>query len=153
MDDIGVHLATKDSVVRPAASATRLVAAMPKLLTVISVVGTAAMLWVGGHILLVSLDELSESLSGTLGRRAPRAVRPGCTTSRSEVHDALGLGRRVAGWLVNTLLSALVGLVVGAVVVARHARAAVRSRQGHDEGHGTGHATPARRAVEDSENR
>ena len=31
---------------------------MPKLLTFLSVVGTAAMLWVGGHILLVGFDEL-----------------------------------------------------------------------------------------------
>ena len=31
---------------------------MPKLLAGLSVVGTAAMLWVGGHILLVGADEL-----------------------------------------------------------------------------------------------
>ena len=32
--------------------------AMPRLLTALTVVGTAAMLWVGGHILLVGSDEL-----------------------------------------------------------------------------------------------
>ena len=31
---------------------------MPRLLSVISVVGVAAMLWVGGHILLNGIDEL-----------------------------------------------------------------------------------------------
>ena len=31
---------------------------MPRLLTALTVVGTAAMLWVGGHILLVGTDEL-----------------------------------------------------------------------------------------------
>jgi uncharacterized protein len=35
-----------------------LVRAMPRLLRALSVVGIAAMLWVGGHILLVGLDEL-----------------------------------------------------------------------------------------------
>ena len=31
---------------------------MPKLLTALTVIGTAAMLWVGGHILLVGTDDL-----------------------------------------------------------------------------------------------
>ena len=35
-----------------------MVRAMPGLLNVISVVGTAAMLWVGGHIILVGVDDL-----------------------------------------------------------------------------------------------
>ena len=35
-----------------------LVKGMPKLLTALTVIGTAAMLWVGGHILLVGTDDL-----------------------------------------------------------------------------------------------
>jgi hypothetical protein len=31
---------------------------MPKLLTALTVIGTAAMLWVGGHILLVGMHDL-----------------------------------------------------------------------------------------------
>jgi predicted DNA repair protein MutK len=57
MDDAGLLLTQRDS-----AFAQRLgrglVDAMPKLLAVISVVGTVAMLWVGGHILLVNLAEV-----------------------------------------------------------------------------------------------
>src|SRR3712207_3678680 len=57
MDDVGLSLSR-----RPRKAVSRLghgmVKAMPRLLAVITVVGTAAMLWVGGHILLVGSDEL-----------------------------------------------------------------------------------------------
>ena len=106
MDDIGLRLAE-----RPSAGAQRvgrsLVAAMPRLLAFITVVGTAAMLWVGGHILLVSSDEL--------GWHAPYDV---VHHWEEAVHEAVaGVGAALA-WVVNTLASAVVGLAVGAVVVA-----------------------------------
>jgi predicted DNA repair protein MutK len=106
MDDVGLALAQ-----RPGAAVARLgrglVTAMPRLLTVLTVVGTAAMLWVGGHILLVGADEL--------GWHGPYAV---VHHLEQGAHDALGALGGVAGWVVNTLASALVGLVVGALVVA-----------------------------------
>jgi predicted DNA repair protein MutK len=106
MDDVGLHLAE-----RPSPRAQRvglaLVAAMPKLLAAISVVGTAAMLWVGGHILLTSTDEL--------GWHAPYDL---VHHWEEGVHDAVaGTLGSVLAWLVNTLASAVIGLVVGAVVV------------------------------------
>jgi predicted DNA repair protein MutK len=80
---------------------------MPRLLAASPVVGIAAMLWVGGHILLVGVDEL--------GWHAPYdAVHH----VEEAVHDAAGALGGVLGWLVNTLASAAVGAVVGAVVVA-----------------------------------
>ncbi|GAA5150421.1 DUF808 domain-containing protein [Nocardioides marinquilinus] len=106
MDDIGLALAQRSS-----AAAQRvglaMVRAMPKLLTVISVVGTAAMLWVGGHILLVQLHELGFDPPYDLVHHL-----------EEEVHHAVESIGAVLGWLVNTALSAVVGLVVGAVVVA-----------------------------------
>ena len=106
MDDIGVRLAE-----RPSAGSQRLgrglVAGMPRLLVVISAVGTAAMIWVGGHILLVSAAEL--------GWHAPYDV---VHHWEEAVHEAVaGIGALLA-WIVNTLASAVVGLVVGAAVVA-----------------------------------
>ena len=84
-----------------------LVHAMPRLMTVISVVGTAAMLWVGGHILLNGVDDLGWHALYDLVHHAEEAV-----------HDAVeGIGAALA-WLVNTAASALIGLVVGAVAVA-----------------------------------
>ncbi|MCM3515843.1 DUF808 domain-containing protein [Nocardioides sp. P86] len=105
-DDVGLSLTQRSSAAAQKVGRA-LVAGMPKLLTVISVVGTAAMLWVGGHILLVGVDEL--------GWHAPYDL---VHHLEEGAHDALAAVGAVAGWLVNTLASALVGLLVGAVVVA-----------------------------------
>lgn len=106
MDDLGLSLAERSS-----AASQRiglgLVRGMPGLLKVISVVGIAAMLWVGGHILLVGLDDL--------GWHAPYdAVHH----VEEAVHDAVSGVGGVLAWVVNTLASAVVGVLVGSVVVA-----------------------------------
>jgi predicted DNA repair protein MutK len=104
MDDVGLRLAE-----RPSPSSQRvgraLVTGMPKLLTWLSVVGTAAMLWVGGHILLVGADELGWTGPYHLVHELEKLV-----------HDVSGIGG-VLSWLVNTAASALVGLVVGSLIV------------------------------------
>jgi hypothetical protein len=105
MDDIGLHLAERDSGAAQAVGRF-LVRGMPKLLAVLSTVGIVAMLWVGGHILLVGVDEL--------GWHAPYEL---VHHLEEVVHGVAGLGGFLA-WLANTLASALIGLVVGAVVVA-----------------------------------
>jgi predicted DNA repair protein MutK len=87
-----------------------LVTGMPKLLAGLSVVGTAAMVWVGGHILLVGADELGWHGPYDLVHRL-----------EDQVHDVAGIGG-VLVWLVNTLASAIVGLAVGTLVVAAVAR-------------------------------
>ncbi len=124
MDDVGLKLAE-----RPSQGAQRfgraLVNGMPKLLAVLSVIGTAAMLWVGGHILLVGFDEL------------------GWTTPYHLVHELEHLVDGVAGiggvlaWMVNTLASAVVGFVVGSVIALVVARLPF-GRTKHDTG---AHAT------------
>jgi predicted DNA repair protein MutK len=106
MDDVGLHLSSRPG--RAVAALGRgLVKAMPRLLAVLTVLGTAAMLWVGGHILLVGSDELG--LHALYG--AVHAVE-------EAAHEATGALGGLVGWLVNTLGSALLGLAVGAVVVA-----------------------------------
>ncbi len=80
---------------------------MPKLLAALSVIGTAAMLWVGGHILLVGTDDL--------GWHAPYGL---VHHWEEAAHRAVEAAGGVLAWLVNTAASAVVGLVVGAVVVA-----------------------------------
>ncbi len=106
MDDVGLALAGRSSApVRR--FGVGLVAAMPKLLAVISVVGTVAMLWVGGHILLVGVDDL--------GWHAPYDLVHDLEHAAHESWHAMGA---VLGWLTNTACSAVVGLAVGAVVVA-----------------------------------
>ena len=106
MDDVGVRLAqTREGL---AASFGRgLVRAMPVVMSVLSTVGIAAMLWVGGHILLVGLDELGVSALYDLVHHL-----------EEDVDDALGAVGGVSAWLTNTAASAVLGLVVGAIVVA-----------------------------------
>ncbi|MSW64404.1 MAG: DUF808 family protein, partial [Actinobacteria bacterium] len=84
-----------------------LVKAMPIVLATLATVGIAAMLWVGGHILLVGAEELGWAWPYDLVHHVEVAV-----------HDATGALGGVLGWLTNTALSAVVGVVVGAVVVA-----------------------------------
>ncbi len=56
MDDIGLHMATNRRTAAARAFGRGLVAGMPVLMTFLSTVGTAAMLWVGGSIVLHGLE-------------------------------------------------------------------------------------------------
>jgi predicted DNA repair protein MutK len=105
MDDIGLHLSRRSS----KASATvgrALVRGMPVLLKVLSDLGAAAMIWVGGGILLHGLEAFGlgalphavEGWAESLGRAAPAA-------------------HGVVAWIVGALGSAIVGLVVGGIIV------------------------------------
>lgn len=103
MDDVGLAMTQRDSE-RAKRFGAGLVAAMPVLLAWLSRVGTAAMLWVGGHILLVGSDEL--------GWHWPYDV---VHDLEELVHDT-GSASGVLEWLVNTGASAIIGFAVGAVV-------------------------------------
>jgi predicted DNA repair protein MutK len=106
MDDVGLSLTQRSS--RFAQRVGRgLVAGMPKLLAALSVIGTVAMLWVGGHILLVGSDDL--------GWHAPYGIVHHWEEAVRHAVDAVG---GLLAWLVNTAASAVIGLVVGAIVVA-----------------------------------
>lgn len=103
MDDVGLAMTQRDS--EGAQRIGRmLVNGMPKLLAALSVIGTAAMLWVGGHILLVGADEL--------GWHWPYDL---VHDLEEPAHDVGSIGG-VLAWLVNTAISAAVGLVVGLLV-------------------------------------
>ncbi len=105
MDDIGLSLASRDSEASQKIGRA-MVAGMPKLLTALTVIGTAAMLWVGGHILIVGAHELGWDLPYDIVHDLEESVR-----------DVGSVGG-VLAWLVNTALSAVVGLGAGAIVVA-----------------------------------
>ncbi len=68
MDDVGLSLTQRSSAFVQRIG-RGLVAGMPKLLAALSLIGTVAMLWVGGHILLVGTDELG--WHAPYGDRAP----------------------------------------------------------------------------------
>ncbi|MBL8931938.1 MAG: DUF808 domain-containing protein [Kineosporiaceae bacterium] len=104
MDDVGLYLAERSGRLTQAIG-RGLVKGMPVLLSVLATVGVAAMIWVGGHILLVGLDDL--------GLHAPYSAVHHLEES---LHGVAGVGG-LLGWLANTVASALLGLIVGAVVV------------------------------------
>jgi len=104
MDDVGLRLAQRSGVI--ATLGRGLVKAMPLILTALTVVGTAAMLWVGGHILLVGSDELGLHVLYDAVHHVEEAA-----------HDATGALGGLVGWLVNTVASAILGLIVGALIV------------------------------------
>jgi predicted DNA repair protein MutK len=120
MDDVGLSLTRRASTGAQRLGRT-MVRAMPVVLQWLSTIGIAAMLWVGGHILLVGADEL--------GWHGPYDV---VHDLEHEVHHAPA--HAVLEWLVNTAASALVGLAVGLVVVAG-AMALQRRRPGATTAH------------------
>lgn len=103
IDDMGLALVKKNNNEGAAAKFGRLmVKGMPYVLTVLSVIGTAAMLWVGGHILI--------SGAADLGWHWPAET----LHSFAELAGDNGF----LAWLLDTLGSAIVGLVVGLVITA-----------------------------------
>ena len=102
MDDIGLHLAKAGGA--SAALGRGLVLAMPKLMKLLSVVGTLAMLWVGGGIIVHGLEEFG------LG-----AIPHFIHDAGHAVHGVPGVGPFL-DWLVQAGLSGIVGLVVGAPI-------------------------------------
>jgi len=118
MDDIGLHLAER-SLAATRAVGRALVQGMPIVMRWLSIIGTAAMIWVGGGILVHGLEtfaihapaKLIHGLAHTVGHAAP--VAPG-----------------VLSWLVTALCSGLVGLVVGgAIVPVVHILGTLRGRK------------------------
>ncbi|GGM15184.1 DUF808 domain-containing protein [Deinococcus aerophilus] len=106
-DDFGLKLTQSDS--GAARSVGRgLVKGMPVVMAALSVIGTAAMLWVGGHILTGGLEEF--------GFGWPAHTLHDLALSAGHAVPAFAEG--TVEWLVETLGSALVGILVGGLIVA-----------------------------------
>ncbi|WP_309601541.1 DUF808 domain-containing protein [Sphingomonas sp.] len=106
LDDIGLHLAQrKNGVAR--AFGDGLVHVVPKLLTGLSGIGTAAMLWVGGGIIVHGLEELH------VAEVIPLTLHDWSVTVGGQAGP---LGPLVE-WLVTALGGAVAGLVVGGIIV------------------------------------
>ncbi|WP_294284952.1 DUF808 domain-containing protein [uncultured Sphingomonas sp.] len=102
MDDIGLHLAQKP--------ATRtlgrgLVAAMPRVLSALSIIGTAAMVWVGGGIIVHGLEAFGFTA-------IPHVIHHAAEVAAA----SSGVLAGVVGWLVGAIGSGIVGIVIGGVI-------------------------------------
>src|SRR5699024_10257823 len=110
MDDIGLAMTQDQDSPAKARFGHGLVRAMPTVMTVISYVGMVAMLWVGGHIILLGTYEL--------GLDQPYGAVHGLEAA---VAGITGVGGLLA-WLINTICSFVLGLIVGAAAAGiRHA--------------------------------
>ncbi|OFP25767.1 ABC transporter [Corynebacterium sp. HMSC066C02] len=98
MDDIGVALLKRHD--GDSALGTALVKGMPIVLKIIGIIGTAAMLWVGGHIVVKGLSEF--------GAEQPCGFIHHVTES---------INNGALAWLADTGLSMLCGFILGAVIV------------------------------------
>jgi hypothetical protein len=105
MDDIGLHLAERRAAAAQAVG-RGLVLGMPILMKALGIIGTAAMLWVGGGIVVHGLHEFHLTPLPDLLHGAAHAAG-----------QAIHAIEAVVSWLVTALGSALVGLVVGGVVI------------------------------------
>ncbi|AQX78879.1 ABC transporter [Plantibacter flavus] len=102
IDDIGLRLMKNPSrgVRRTGA---RIVASMPAVFRVISIVGTVAMLWVGGHLVIANLAE---------------TFWHGPYDLLHVVTHAIEAAGPVVVWVADTAMSAVFGVVLGLIVVA-----------------------------------
>lgn len=99
MDDIGMALNKRHN--GKSTVGTALVKGMPIVLDIIGIIGTAAMLWVGGHIVIKGVHEF--------GMDQPHEFITSVTEKIS--NGALA-------WLAETGMSMVCGLVLGAVIAS-----------------------------------
>ena len=106
LDDIGLHLAEGRGPGRRALG-RGLVHIVPKLLDILSAVGTLAMLWVGGGIILHGLEDLH------ILTFIPHFIYD----FAESVAESIGLLPGVIEWFTGALGASIVGLIIGGVIV------------------------------------
>jgi uncharacterized protein len=117
MDDIGLNLAQRGSAaVRAVGEA--LVSAMPILLSGLAAIGTAAMIWVGGGIILHGIEEFGFT---TL----PHFVHH---LAEEAGHAVPAVGGLIE-WLVGAIGSGIFGAILGGLIVVVHHQ--IAHRKGH----------------------
>ena len=102
MDDIGLHMVRTGRTGAGRAFGRGLVRFMPVLMQILSFVGTLAMLWVGGSIIVHGMHQL-----GLHWPYSPIA----------EIAASLSQGHGFINWLVTATLDGIFGLVVGMLVI------------------------------------
>ncbi|MGL6210952.1 MAG: DUF808 domain-containing protein [Paracoccaceae bacterium] len=106
MDDLGLYMAANSPIEATRAFGRGLVLAMPKLMTVLSTVGTAAMLWVGGSIIIHGLEELG---FGWLGHH----IHDWAYAIAHLFPVAVGF----IEWLAKAAMDGVIGLAIGMALI------------------------------------
>ncbi|MFN4191394.1 MAG: DUF808 domain-containing protein [Tabrizicola sp.] len=107
MDDVGLHMAATGRTGAGRALGRGLVLGMPKLMAFLSTVGTAAMLWVGGNIVIHGLEatHLWPWPYETIHHIAEAAAH------------AVPAAQGVVQWIVTAALDGVFGLVLGVLLI------------------------------------
>ncbi|KAF0171764.1 MAG: hypothetical protein FD162_2848 [Rhodobacteraceae bacterium] len=106
MDDIGLHMAANRRTAAARAFGRGLVVAMPKLMSLLSTVGTLAMLWVGGSIVIHGMDVLGlHEPYGSIHHLAELAAH------------ALPQAAGFVQWAVTAACDGVLGLALGMALV------------------------------------
>ena len=105
LDDIGLHLARRSASAAQAIG-NFLVRSVPALLKFLSSLGTAAMLWVGGGILLHGVADLGL-------KEFPHAVEE----VAQSIGAIFGPAKGVVEWIANAIAAAIVGAIIGTIIV------------------------------------
>jgi predicted DNA repair protein MutK len=108
MDDIGLLLAQRARSGAGRSLGRGLVRGMPKLLSALSFVGTLAMLWVGGSIILHGLEVTH------LWAWPYETIHHWAEAVAHAVPEALA---GFAGWLTTAVADGVIGLVIGLALV------------------------------------
>lgn len=105
-DDLGVKMKQGGRFSITRALGQGIVLAMPKILTIISVIGTAAMLWVGGNIVVHGLHEL--------GWHGPYETIHHIAVAAA---GAVGVAEGFVEWLVTAAIDGVIGLALGLLLI------------------------------------
>ncbi|GGB60089.1 DUF808 domain-containing protein [Blastomonas aquatica] len=104
MDDIGLHLAQKDSAATQSFG-RGLVKAMPVVMSALSIIGTAAMIWVGGQIIIHGL--------AVFGIDGPEHFIHDLAVAGGAAMPAVG---GLVEWVIGAVLAGIVGFVLGSII-------------------------------------
>ncbi|WP_298304572.1 DUF808 domain-containing protein [uncultured Erythrobacter sp.] len=105
MDDVGLRMLRESEITNVRRFGVFLLRAMPKLLIALSFIGTIAMLWVGGGIIVHGTHEVGFHLLYDIAHGAEYAV--------AGVAGALS---GIAGWITYAAISGVIGLALGAAI-------------------------------------
>ena len=105
MDDVGLKMLRESEITNVRRFGVFLLRAMPKLLIALSFIGTIAMLWVGGGIIVHGTHEVGFHLLYDIAHGAEYAVA-----------GATGALSGIAGWLTYAAISGVIGLALGAAI-------------------------------------
>lgn len=105
-DDVGLYLASNGRLGVTRSLGNAIVRGMPGFLSLLTKVGTAAMLWVGGSIIVHGLE--------SLGVTGPGHLIHDWSAAAGQLVNA---GRGALEWLVKATLDGIFGLVVGLLLI------------------------------------